>query len=135
MSNFHRKFQIGNNNNFYFNTNLLNSFDSSLGLVTAPRIRFLQKNQNKKTKTEGTTKLDSAIKRNQGSSDDDEEDNQRDEPLNFSEITGQTTNKDDDDDDDDLFTVKQVFKFKPNMNGHDVESGEQSDKELQVKYR
>jgi hypothetical protein len=98
-------------------------FSSSLGLVTAPRIRFLQKNQPAK----------SAATAKKGSEDDEGEED-KDEPLNFSDITGPSGrgNNDDGDDDNDLFKVKQVYKFKSNILSNDDQPEDQSGQETNM---
>jgi hypothetical protein len=106
-------------------------FSSSLGLVTAPRIRFLQKSQ--------PSKKAAAESGKSGSLEEDED--EEEEPLNFSNITGPSLNRnnnrnddDDDDEENDLFKVKQVFKFKPNIlnKDSDDQSEDQSEPENNI---
>jgi hypothetical protein len=101
-------------------------FSSSLGLVTAPRIRFLQKSQQNK----GTKDKNGGL--------EESDDNEEDEPLNFTDITGSSVKRNGakiGNDDDDLFTVKQVFKFKPNLaDKNSAQSDDQSDEDNNVSF-
>jgi hypothetical protein len=97
-----------------------------LGLVVAPRIRFLQKSQQQQQKKAKNSVQKFEEESQEPSQAEEKNDEHNDKPLNFSDLTHSNPNEDDED--DDLFTVKQVFKYKPNMsNDQSSQSGSQDD--------
>jgi ATP-dependent RNA helicase DDX10/DBP4 len=104
----------------------LDKFSSSLGLISAPRIRFLQNNKKtnniKKNKKEEDEEEDEDEESGEETEEEKEEESDvsisdlKENKLDFSKLTNNNNDDDDDEEGDSLFTIKKNSNPKSNEN-------------------